>query len=320
MTERMPTAVTSWPAQAERLARRCTRRARLGVLLPRLAAGVLLGAVPALACRLVPAFAPAAPLAPWCVLAGAAIGLVMGLRRARALAPVRMADAAWALDRVGALDERGLTAATVEGPRGAEAAWAAPALATPPTVRLLPPKGLALLVGSVLVAGIALVALPASAASTAESDAAPATAAAPAAPAAASAAAPPADTAASLEDAAVETEAVGARAEAVARALELPTDELVDPADLADRLADPELRKAAADAAAGTPLESAFASGGNVAERLARALNNTLGPADRAEDQRRDAVALRALDPRAPVPPHRRDVVERYYELEGDRR
>lgn len=315
MLDSPPTAKATWPAHAARLARRCTRRARLGALLPRVAVGVLLGTVPALLCRLVPALAGVAPLAPSFIVLGGALGIVVGLRRARALPAVRPGDAAWALDRVGALAERGLTAATVEGPRGAEAAWAAPALAPPPAARLLPPPGLALFVGSLLVAAIALVALPA-----------PMPAGVAAAPAVPDATAPgvgpasPADAAAALEQAAVDTEVLRARAQAALRTLDLPTDEPVDPSELAERLADPQQRQAAADAAKGTALEAGFAAGGRNAEGLARALNSALGPADRARDQRRDAVALRALDPRAPVPPHRRDVVERYYELEGDRR
>ena len=51
MPDSSTTTQTTWPAAAAHLARRCTRRERLNVLLPWLACGILAGALPAVLCR-----------------------------------------------------------------------------------------------------------------------------------------------------------------------------------------------------------------------------------------------------------------------------
>lgn len=321
MTSSASRSRATWSDAAMRLARRATRRERLGAALPYIGTGLLVGSLPGLLARAAPALSRLAPMAPFFVAAGLLVGGILGMLAARRVAARRPGDAAWALDRLAHAEERGLTAAMVDGPRGAEAAWAAPQLAPPPTVRLLPPRGLAFAAGAALVAGVALVvAHSVPSRTTVPTDAADLlVAGAPTNPAGSPNGRSTMAPAEALDAEAERVQEQARAAEAVAEALGIASDEVPDPQDVAARLKDPQTREKVAEAARGTSLETAIAAAQGDGDKLARTLSAALGPESRAEERRREAVALRALDPRPAVPAHRRELVERYYELEGER-
>ena len=301
-----PTAGLSWPAAAADLAARATRRERAAALLPRVAVGLVVGAAAAGAMRLsgepIGASTWLAAAVPACL--GAALGLVAASR----VASTSPAAAAWALDRVAGAGERGLAAATLEGPAAAEAAFSSPPVA-PPRVRLRPPAGATAALAAALLAAMPFVAAPSTrrAAGTGHR--------------------PPSEATAAGGDAAIDAARLEAQARAAAReaaaarrvgeALAIPADAPVAAEDVAARLASPA---AAAAAKAAAPPDSdaaaALARGPAGVADLARALSGEW--AESAEGLRRAAAAARVAAGTAPVPPARREVVARWLELRAE--
>lgn len=292
-----------WPVAASDLARRVDRRARAGAGLRATAVALLAGAVAAAAMRLF-----GGPLVGAAGLVGIAalLGALFGLRAAARVRSVSPGDAAWALDRLAGAGERGLTAAAVAGPAGAEAAWAGTPIA-PPRVRLYPPAGLVPALVAALLAATVL-AWPAPTARGARApgggDKAVRRGPGSAAGDALEARRKEAEAAAAARDAAGER--------AVREALGLPPSGHVDPAELASLLASKEARERATKAAPPTSAAgAALATGGpDAARALSRALDaDPLGTVDAL---RREAASLSASGGALPVPPSRRALVARY--------
>jgi hypothetical protein len=246
-------------------------------------------------------------------------GLRAGLAASRA-PRVGAGDAAWALDRLGRLGERGLAAATLPAGTLAEAP------ATPAVPRLRPPGGLTLAVAGLLLATLAFVAPetapapgtgeaqgPAQDAGGAGEDIAPAGERPGPAPEAAGDARPtPAD--------ALPTEPGGPDAadprtpmERLRDALNLPAEGPLDLSDLVERLADPELRRRAAEALAGHPVARVLTEGDNPPSVAAAALlDEQVREAEAAERARRAAAARALRAGTEEVPTDRRPLVARY--------
>ncbi len=291
-----------WPEAARRLARNVSRRERQGEALRPLGAALLFGGVGTLGLKLL-GLAGTAALLPVVLLP--LLALARGLFARRGSHPVAPADAAWALDRIAGADGRGLAAATIQGPAGAEAAWG-PGRVDPPAVRLLPPRGLALTVGAALVAAVAVVVPP-----RARAPAPPPRAAGPAPEAGAGAGA-----LAEEERVAAGEQRRALQAQEVREALGLTARAAEDPRRVAERLKDPALADAARKAAAEAPdLQALLEKGPDDAAALAQALTEGADAARTAEAARRRAVALRARGEVAPVPPERRALLERYVTL-----
>jgi len=105
-------------------------------------------------------------------------------------------------------------------------------------------------------------------------------------------------------------------AERVRAALNLPEDGPLDPEEVAELLADPERRQAAADTAeAGTPLADLLGKDDVSGDALARLLAREEDNRALASQRRRAAAGARAARERLAVPPGRRGVVERYLQL-----
>jgi len=288
----------TWPLAAASLARRVTRRERLGAALRPLGATLLAGGVAGVALKLSGTAAPW-PLA--VVGLSVATGLLAALLALARVAPVAVPDAAWALDRLAGARERGLVAATVPGAVGAEAAWASGRI-DPPRVALLPPRGLATALGGLLAVVLALLVPAAPAEGT---DGPPPTAAA-------TAGGPTRDL--DAREAAAREDARRAEAAAEVReALGLGPQAATDPERVAERLADPRLRDAAREAAPeGSGLAALLAQGASP-DLVADALADGSQAEARAREARRRATALRAAGAFATVPPARRALLERYF-------
>ena len=308
-----PTGAT-WAQAADALAQRVNRRNRLGTLGRRVGLGLLAGAGLALLWRLLgPATFLGLPNT------GVVLGLLgIGLATGVALAvcatcgepEVRADDAAWALDRIARADGRGLAAAAAHGPAASEAAFAGDALAAPPSVRLLPPRGVVMLAAGCLVGALAVVVPPRHAPDDDRSDTERFEAAAAATGAEADAAAVEAEAKAARLDARAQT------AKAVRDALNLPPEGPLDPEEVTRRLSDERVRAAAAKAAGTDPaLAEALAAAEPSGEGLAGLLDPSEDNRERAETHRRDAVGARARTVGPIVPASRRDVVKRYLEL-----
>lgn len=298
----LPAGFPTWPAAAADLAARATRRARLSAFIPRLAAGMALGAACAIAVQVLGFVALPAP-AFMTLFTGA--GLVLAARAAARVPAVSPGDAAWALDRVAGASERGLTAATATGPAASEAAWSGTPV-PPPSVRLKPPAGVVALAATCLLAVTASVWPARTARAGDESRAAPG-------PRAAGSAADGAREAAAAETRARAADRAAAVERSLREALDLPTTGKPDPATILKRLEAPDtatsVRKAlppGSDAA--RALEKGDAA--KAAEAMARALSG--GGAAAAEEARREAAEARAASAVAPVAPERRALVERY--------
>jgi hypothetical protein len=292
-----------WPAAAEDLASRVTRRAQAGAVLPPLAAGMVLGALLSIALKATGTSFPGAHAV--ATMIPTAIGIVLGTRAAARVGKTAPGDAAWALDRLAHARERGLTAATASGPAAAEAAWSSPPLAAP-SVRLKPPAGLAATIAaSLLIVVASLWPEPASAA--------PARRAGSVRRAAAGSATAALE-AARAESEASETQRAAAAETALRESLGLSPAAHPPPAQLVARLATPEDRAAARRAAPpGSDLERALLSGDPAASAAAVAKTLAAGAVDRTADLRREAAELRASAGVVPVPPSRRDLVERWF-------
>ncbi len=310
MAEARTSSGTTWAQAARDLARRVNRRRAWNAALRPIGIGLLGGAVLGLARRLMiaPDVAPQVNV-PILLGAGLLAGFVVGIRAARGAPRTEIADAAWALDRLARANERGLTAAVVDGPAASEAAWAHPAVPSPPRVRLLPPAGLATTVAAVLLAAVAVLG-PARTDASKAADASPSSGGTPAA------AGGPAEAARAADAEAVRADARAAARERVRHALGLSRDGNVDPAELARTLDDPRARTKAREAAEGDDALAAALDDGHAApEEIARALGGANDERERALQQRRAAVLARGRAALPPVPPHRRDVVARYQDL-----
>lgn len=302
----MSRAPATWPQAAATLARRVHRRERLGAALRPLGATLLAGGAACVALKLA-GTVPPWPLALLAAAVGA--GLLAALLALARVGPVEVADAAWALDRLAGAHERGLVAAVVPGPVGAEAAWASGRV-DPPRVALLPPRGLAMALGGLLAVVLAVL-VPSAPAEATEASPAPETAAVAGGGAAE-------DLAAREQSARTDAERAAAAA-AVREALGLGPQAATDPERVAERLRDPRLADAAREAAPeGSGLAALLAEGASphlVAEALADG-----GRAEgRAREARRRAAAARAAGAFVPVPPDRRALLERYITRRRDR-
>jgi hypothetical protein len=301
-------APPTWPAAAARLAKRVNRRRRLGHLLSGAGTGLLAAGLPLLLLRV---WQPARfdlGLALGLSALGAALGLSFGLGKAKEEHQTTEGEAAWALDRMATAGERGLTAATVMGPRGAEAAFARPTLQAPEAPRLLPPRGL-LAIGAGLLVALVHVLLP-----TTPRDATAATAGG-------MVRMPPGTVSMGTAEADAErtTAQRAERAAAVSaemlEALGLAPDDALLPRDLQARLEDP-VRKAAAEAAASADpeLAAALAAGTADPDTLARALLDARAAEAEATRIRRSLSANNALGQAAPLAAQRRALVRRYFQ------
>jgi hypothetical protein len=297
-------APATWPEASRRLAARVARRERVGHVLTFLGRGLGTGAVVGLALRALEG-APTSRVA-WALAGGSAVGLVLGALRAFRVRAVEPGDAAWALDRRSGARGRGLVAAVVPGAVGAEAAWAEPRIA-PPAVRLRPPAGLAPAATAALVAAVALV-VPPRAGGDEPRTLADAEGGAP------GAVAGDGDAGSAEQRARTAEHAAKARAaERMRDALELARESAADPAVVAERLRDPEVRRAAADAAAGTDYAPFVGDAPTQAEELAQRLVDGARSEDAARAARRDRAAALARAGTMPVPVERRPVVERWF-------
>lgn len=299
---------TTWPNAARALATRVALRERVGAVLLPLGRALLAAGAAALALRLL---GTASPWPEAVLAAGALVGLVGAAAGVRRVAPVRPADAAWALDRLAGAGERGLVAATVPGAVGAEAAWAEGRV-DPPPVRLHPPRGFATLMGGVLAVALALIVPP----SVSDGDAA-------GAPGGgdeiARAATPGAPGGPGTNPGEARAAAARARAAASVReALGLGAQEAADPEAVAERLALEQAREAAEDAAPeGSELAALLAEGASAAD-IADALAAGAEAEAEARGARRRQAALRAREGIPALGPERRAVVERYFWLLGE--
>ena len=307
-----PPSLSPWTAAATRLAGKVNRRSALGAALRPVGWGLVAGSLAGLGWRFVAEPGAGRPGALVCLGAGLLVGLWRGIRAIRRRTRVGAGDAAWALDRLADAGERGLTAAVVEGPAAAEAAWASPAAPPPPSVKLLPPRGLAVTAGALLVGLVALLA-PERPAADDTPPWSPGTAREEA-----SAPAPGQDPAAADANAAA-ADRRARSGERVLEALGMRPDEPVDPAELSGRLEDPEQREAALEAAResdgdGSRLADLLGEGDTSPGEVAEALATAQDQRHRAQAQRRAALAARQASPRRPVPLARRALVARYLE------
>lgn len=292
----MGRAPATWPLAADQLARRVRRRELIGAGVGPLGRALLAGGAAGVALKL----GGAAP--PWCgVVLGASVvlGLLAALHALGRVPPVATADAAWALDRVAGAKERGLVAATVSGPVGAEAAWAAGRV-DPPRVGLLPPRGLATALGGVLAVVLAVL-VPA-----AKADLPPP---GPDAPGAGAAAPGGGD---ALDDPGHEDAARAEAAAAVREALGLGPQAATDPQRVAERLGEERTRDAALEAAPEGSEVAALLARGASADLVAEALGEGGRAEARARKARRQAAAAKAGAAVVAVPPDRRAFLERY--------
>lgn len=292
-------APTTWPRAAERLARRVRRREQIGAVVGPLGRALLLGGAAGVALKL----GGAAPLWPLTVLgASLALGLLGAFHALGRVPPVATADAAWALDRVAGAKERGLVAATVPGPVGAEAAWAAGRI-DPPRVGLLPPRGLAMALGGILAVVLALLVPTAVVeAGPAHTTGSPETgAAAPGGGGGDLRADPGREDAAEAEAAATVREALGLGPQAA-----------TDPERIAERLGDERIRDAALEAAPEGSDVAALLARGASPEAVAEALGAGGEAEARARQARRRATAAIADGAIVPLPADRRALLERY--------
>ncbi|MHC5012639.1 MAG: hypothetical protein ACYTG6_17120 [Planctomycetota bacterium] len=279
----------------------------MGALLGPLGWGVLLGSLGAAALKALGAGAGVG----WGLMGGGlVIGIVRAWRGVRRVVPIRPESAAWALDRVAQAGSRGLVAATVAGPAGAEAAWAPPRI-DPPSVRCLPPQGVATALAGLLV-GVLALAAPSRRSDTAD---AALEAVAPGAPAAGQVSA---EAEARAEAATREAQA----AAAVRETLGLSSQAAEDPAQVAERLAQPGLPEAARRAATeGSDVAAVLMNPEATPEELAAALAAGRVSEEAAREARRRAAAARSSDPLPPIPIERRALLERYFaSLDGDLR
>lgn len=288
----------TWPQAASDLARRVGRRKRLSRGLHPFGIALLAGAAIGMALRLA---GVASPLPEAALGLAALVGILAGARGARRVRSVAPADAAWALDRLAGAQERGLVAATVPGPVGAEAAWA-PGRVDPPAVRLLPPRGLAVSLCGALAVALAIL-VPAGA-----NEAAP-----PAPRGADDAPMPGTRAAVADQEARAREDAAQAQAAAAVRAaLGLGPQAATDPARVAERLTQPDVRSAAGEAAPEGSELAALLSERASADEVAGALAAGRAAEARAREARRQAAAVRAGGAFLAVPPNRRGLIERY--------
>lgn len=300
-----PDPWSAWSLAATDLARRASRRSRVGAALRPMTLAVLAVAAGVLGARASGAIDASGGRI--LLGMGGAAGALLALGAARRVRPTNVADAAWALDRRAGAAERGLHAALLP-PDAARAALGALPPPAPPTFRLSPPPWLTPALGALLLAGAAAVWKgPPSPPGDDTATGARTAARSP------SGAAGRAALDAGRKD--VEADEAGRRSaedRAVREALGLPAEGPVSPEDLADRLAVPEARAAAKAAAApGSAAAGALAGDGEgVASLLARALASNA--TEQAESLRREAAALRAAAGVHPVPPSRRALLSRY--------
>lgn len=241
------------------------------------------------------------------------LGLLLGLprawRAARRVPALADADAAWALDRLADAGGRGLAAAAVRGHAASEAAHAHGGVIAPPRVRLLPPGGWLPILAALLLFAVAYL-VPTQ---EREGVTGPALASAATGPGGASSTdKTPQAAAQAAEEQATALEARAAAAAQVRLALDLPPEGPLDPARAAQQAADPERRRAAAKAAAGTALADLLGQEEPSGESLARVLARDTDNRALASERRRAAAGARAGEDRPAVPPARRGVVERY--------
>jgi hypothetical protein len=302
-SSRRPPGPHDWPAAAEDLARRVTRRERAGAFLRPFAGRLLPAAAAALAAAWLARGAPA--LAPAVLAVGGAFAVLAGLAGARRVRVVAPGDAAWALDRIASAGERGLVAALLPGPVGAEAAWSEPRV-IPPVVRLRSPEGLARATGAILLGVLALLI----AAGPVDADD----------PRGTGTATPPSHRTPGGGDegrAPDDLEEAALAGEVVREALGLPESSASDPTAVAERLRDPTRRREAEEAARGTPLEGILSAGAGDAESVAEALAQAREAGEAARRGRRDEAGDRAAGGHLPVPATRRALLERYFSLPG---
>lgn len=286
-----------WRDASLRLARRVERRSRQQALLTPLGRGLTAGALAGLCAHLL---GQGAPLPMALAAAGALAGLLSGARSASRAPTVSPFSAAWALDRLGGLGERGLVAAGDDR--------FAPLAPPPPAApRLLPPQGLPL-VAAGLVLGALLFVLPQGARGREPDGLIPEDGAArPVAVLAGPGAG--GEPAAARE----RTEALATEAGRVRTALGLTASEGQDASAVAERLNDPTWRaEARAAADPGSPLGQALAGEAPAAQDVARHLGQGSLAAERLAAQRRADLERAARAPLAFLPPERRALVERY--------
>lgn len=299
----------SWQEAAESLAARVTRRERLGRLLTPLGVGLATGG---LAAVLLGWALPG--LAPWLgVAAGGVAGLAIGILRARRTAAHTTGPAAWALDRLGDAQGRGLTAAMVEGPRASEAAFVAPRLDAPPPVRLLPPRGVLPLAAGVLAALLGGIVGGRIADESAAAASQPRIQPRSGQRSGAGASPEAADAAPALEARAAEVEREVAAETAAIEALGLDPESRPTRAAIEDRLADPERRAQAIAAAEGdVGLRSALEGAGADAGAAVEALRRVARARAETERLRREAAAARGPRVQPVLSAERRALVARY--------
>lgn len=305
----------SWARAADALASRVRRRMRRGVAFTRVGLALLVAAALALLWR---AAAPPRPgldgtAVVLTVLAlGVALGALLALRARRRQEPIGSGDAAWALDRLAAAGGRGLAAAAVHGPAASEAAFADGGIPPPPAVRLHPPRGLALVVGALLLAVLAVLAPGRTVAEeSADRSAGSGTRVAGEGREGGAAAA-----ASRGEKTAATLQAQADAARGVRTALSLPPDGPLDPKEVATALMDPGARKKAADAAGtGSDLSALLNATDTSGDAVARLLERGEDNQDEASRTRREAAGARARLGVPAVPPARRDVVQQYLSL-----
>lgn len=296
-----------WPGAAKALAQRVGRRLSLEAGLSAAGPWFAVGAASAVAVRL---FGGAAGPAAAALVGGGTLGLLRGFLAARASTRPQAADAAWALDRVGSLGERGLAAAT-----GAlRDAAAIPAL--PRLPRLRPPRGAALVVAAAVLGTLALLAPPAKTAADAEPARAPAGAAEREHPSSPRSNGDPSGS--TVDQPTGDGEAAGPLGagrgplERLREPLNLPPDAPLDLTDLTERLADPASRDRAAAALAGDAMADLLARGDTAPAAAAAAVLEAQRRWVEAEERSRRAASSQDADGAAFVPPSRRALVARF--------
>jgi len=313
-----PAGGANWSRAAAGLAQRVNRRARWAAALRWIGLSLLCAAALSMLWRALGPPIPGLPdrtLVALLLGSGTALGLIPALLAARRAPQVSPGDAAWALDRLVSARGRGLAAAVATGPAASEAAFSKPPLSAPPPVKLHPPSGLVPFLGALILGTLAVLA-PARGAGLPPGDrTSDGAGGAGATPGAGSGDGPRAQ-AARAEAQAAALDAETAAAERVRAALNLPSDGPLDPQEVAKRLSDPQRRAAAAAAAsAGTSMAELLADEQTSGDALARLLAKGGDNPALAAQHRREAAAARARRPALPVPPSRRDLVERYLRL-----
>lgn len=305
----------TWAQASEALAMRVGRRARQSAAFARIGTALLVAAGAALLWR---AAGPALPSVPGTAVVGLLLGLglvaglLLALRAAKRVPRVGSEDAAWALDRLARTEGRGLAAAAARGPGASEAAFGTGGLSAPPSVRLLPPAGLARGVGALLLGVLAFLAPERG---TGAGDEGPA-AGGPFVGVSGEGAEDGRGAAARAEQRARTLQAQADAAREVRTTLNLPLDGPLDSKEVAERLQDPEARrKAAAAAARGSDLAGALNGPDISAAAVARLIERGEDNRGAASRKRREAAGARARSGQPAVPPARRDVVQRYLQL-----